>query len=335
MAFLQSDNKMYNILQREGKCLELFKKDYVSKLSMVQALGYAWDAVDQQLVRPQQRYMSAGTPWVHQRPSPHKHCALDHHIMFNVFGIIPPRCLECWKTVVSPRTFHELMLLEELQIKMDKASKCGIELRDYTPKHYGGYFYNCSLDDGRKTYKEVRDAVDEMISPEVSVILKRGCTEYEFLKGPSPYWHMTEKEEKMVQEIEAFVNVPRSNAPQPDLVKNHVKGTWFIWAHSNGDFTYMDYNGGKKLWPDYVKYHEGNLDDIKRDLAVARGVVKGELDEKIVDEFLVGTSEYAKEAGIDMGKLANALGANETNPLRSFTINEIPEEAKGDLDELT
>ena len=184
---------------------------------------------------------------------------------------------------------------------MDVPSKCGIEMRDYTPKHYGGYFYTHSLEEGRERYEQVRKGVDEAIDggKDLSVILKRGCTEYEMIKGPSVYWHNTAEESKMLELIDAFVDLSRSNNRQSEMVKNSVRLKWALWAHSNGDFTYKELNNGKALFPDYVKYHEGDIEDIKKDLESAQ------------EEMKLREINY-------MNKL-----------------KDVPEESKGEQDELT
>ena len=174
--------------------------------------------------------------------------------------------------------FASLMEMEEIQQQLPFACKCGMERRDYTPKHYGAYFYNTSLEEGVDKYHTVVDLVTKNMTngEEIAknVILKRGCTEYEFIKGPSPYWHMTDKEEEMYDMLTAYVENYRSNHRQPDLIKNFVRQEWLRWAHSNGDFSYLPWNGGVKLYPDYVTYHEGDVELIKKDLETALESVK-------------------------------------------------------------
>lgn len=340
MGFLDSNPKIYNKIElHPGGLLDKWQKDdWYQRLQPIEQMGYKWDPVDGRMKSYGKQFLSATTPWCHRKHKPSKHCGMDHNLLFNVFGIIHPRCIECWKTVVTPRTFHELLQLEKLEWELPFAAKCGMELRDYTPKFYGGYFYSDSIDEGIETTKIVRDAVAERISPEVAkdVILKRGCTEYEMIKGPSPFWHVTKDEEEFIKHFEAYVEVTRGGlVPQAEFLKKAIRLRWALWAHMNGDMTYTDYNGGKQLFPDYVRYDDKPLDAIKHDLAVSRAVAKEDIDAEVAHDFLVFAQEWADARGQEPAKLAAALGMNESNPLGLFRIKEnTPDETKGEHDEL-
>ena len=324
----------------DGELKQAKREDWISIFAPLQKAGFQWDAVDEILVRPgatMGRFISANTPWVHVKGSPHKNCNFDHSICFTHFGIIPPRCLECWKVTVTPKSYHEMTLLEEIERACPYSCKLGIELRQYVPKHYGGYFYNNSLDEGRECYEWVRKAVDEHIGKDNVVLLKRGCTEYEMLKGPSPFWHMSPEEEKKFELLQSFVKDDKANGAQPAMVQRHIRLRWAQWAHSNGDFSYVPYNGGQKLYPDYVKYHEGDINGIKQDLAIARAYAKGGISGQDTVEFQTLAQEYADAKKLPVTALIHTLGAHELNPLRGVTfekqLEEIPEENVGEQDQ--
>ena len=341
MSFLQSPEYIYNKMQLGGDVKRWSEEDWFSFFSRLQSMNFIWDGEDGRLRQKGWIGLTNHTPWIHAKSTPSKHCSLDHNIIFNNWNIIHPRCLECWKVVVSPKNFHELMLLEELQQKMDVDCKCGIELRDYTPRHYGGYFYNCSLDEGREKYKLVKDAVSEFVSPEcgATTILKRGCTEYEMKAGPSLYWNINRQQEKIIDIIESYVDVRRTMGEQSLMLKRNVRLKWVIWAHANGDMSYMDYNGGQKLYPGYVAYHEGDIADIKHDLAVARAQASAGIPLETSSKFIEVVRDFAKEYKIvNYGDLVRVLGSNYSDPLNNhFAMKkiEVAEEAKGDLDETT
>jgi hypothetical protein len=189
--------------------------------------------------------------------------------------------------------------MEEIQKQLPFACKCGVERREYTPRHYGAYFYNTSLEEGVDKYHTIVDLVKKNMNngEELAegIILKRGCTEYEMIKGPSPFWQMTEKEEEMYEMVSAYVEDYRSNARQPEMVKNFVRQEWIRWAHSHGDFSYLPWNGGVKLYPDYVTYHEGDVEDIKKDLEMAQESLKPQSAPEPV--------EYEKEVIGDLDEL--------------------------------
>ena len=254
------------------------------------------------------------TPWLHIKQANKKRCGLDSHVIFNYYGFIPKRCQECWKIVVAPRTLKELFALKAIEENLNLPAKCGIEVRDHTPRLYGGYFYTCSLEEGRDVYQVVRKAIDEGISPDVSVILKRGCTEMEMEVGPSPFWVVTEKNRELEEIIEERVeDYSISFGSPPDYMEAHIKKYWVNWAYSHGDETYLEYTDGQPLYPETVKYHEGNLDEIKTDLAAARmNLLHGADPEKIkTAQTIVEENNTPNRRRI----LGTALGYTEFSPL--------------------
>ena len=342
MGFGTSHPGIYNKMQFEGFARELEGEDYYTILAPLLQMNYRWDANKKYMKQMGEGYLSAETPWCHSKGTPFKHCNLDHQITFNTFNIIPPRCLNCWKVVVTPTTLVQLFELEQIELQMNVPSKCGIEMRDYTPKFYGGYFYNHSLDEGRERYEQVRKMVDSNMTngKDVSVILKRGCTEYEMIKGPSHAWHNTRQEEYMLEVIDAFVHCPRGQGEQSRIVKNHVKMKWFLWAHMNGDMSYKKLNGGKSLFPGYVKYHEGDIDLIKRDMTISLAAVKAKIKPRDTDDFLTIAEDFAEDREIkELGLLSHSLGADsfsKTNLIRATPLHKVvPEEIKGEEDGLT
>lgn len=342
--FLQSPNYIYKAMQVGGLIDRWCKEDYISMFSALEPQGYRWDPQTQRLRQMQAiSIVQTNTPWCHAKSTPEKHCSLDHNVTFANFGIIHPRCMECWKVCVTVPSFEELLKVEDLQHKMGYSSKCGMEMRDYTPKFWGAYWYTSSLDEGREMFFEVKAALKKYVSKKCAdgAILKRACTEFEMVKGPSPYWHNTPQEEKMLELIESLIDIPRSNHEQSDLAKNHTRLKWVLWAHMNNDMSYVKFNGGKKLFPGYVSYHEGAIEDIKHDLALAKGQARG-IKQAVGEEFLALADNFAEENDIQLtGDLIHVLGANASNPLelaRTTTKQlreETPDELKGEHDELT
>lgn len=210
--------------------------------------------------------MSIGfdTPWHHIYHAHELDCHLWHSIIFNVIYLrlhkryVPLPCQNCWKVVVRPKTLKQLFALEALQKRLHMPSKCGIEVRETVCGHYGGYFYNTDLESGVQCYMRVRNAVNEDsdLGPDVVVILKRACTEFEAEAGPSDQWENLITQEQV--EIEDLINrtfvrdiVQRS---QPDHVIDAVHQRWVEWACQNADMTYLEYTG-KPLFRPYVTYH--------------------------------------------------------------------------------
>ena len=262
------------------------------------------------------------TPWIHIKQACTKRCNLDTGVKFEKFGFIAPRCLQCWKVVVMPRTLKELFQLLALERSLNRPSKCGIELRNYTPRHYGGYFYNNSLEEGRECYTEVREAVSDAISPDVTVILKRGCTEFEMSKGNAALWSITPEELEMDTIIEdRFVNNTPLASKQPDMVEAYVHKEWMKWAFSNGDKTYLEYNGGVPMFPEYQNFHEHDIEDLKHDMALAQGMANG-INPEHTDEYRVITGNFLREKGLTGEAAGHMLGIMNKNYFEPVVLGE-------------
>ena len=201
------------------------------------------------------------TPWVYVCPSDQAHCDLYHRVFFDHLNHIHSFCRECWKVVVRPRNIIELFDLYELQKDIGTPCKCGKETRETTSSLYGGYFYNRGKKEGLEKYEEVRKLVNDQLSPETPVILKRACTEFEIgegSKGPSDKWpDITWKEREWELRIEAlFPRYGGIGGGQPIPVQAYVMREWIHYAHSKGDPTYKQLTGGTPLVPPYVTYHK-------------------------------------------------------------------------------
>jgi hypothetical protein len=326
--------RIYNKITWGGYAKDLVERDVISRLKNVESLGYKWDAQSVQLRQPINFHgLAEMSPWVHTDVQNDKRCGLDHHIIFNQFGIIPQKCMQCWKICCSIPDFDKLMKMKDMQKNNVEfcSSKCGIELRDYTPKHYGAYFYAGSFDEGRDFYKVLREMVNDEVGEDVGMILKRACTEFEMYKGPSPFWVLTPEEEDIISMIEHYVEMDSTNLKQPHILKENIMLKWFLWANSNDDFSYVPYNGGYTLFPDYIEYHEGNRDDIKKDMAVCRANAKHGVSVDTASELIALAVEFSEKNNIPRETFLN-MATDGSNTIR---LSDIPEELTGDHDELT
>lgn len=186
-------------------------------------------------------------------------CHRIHQYMFPKLGIIPILCHDCFKVVVKPKTVVQLFDLQKLQKKLNLPSKCGIELRGFVPSLYGGYFYNKGIEKGRECYKLIRKRVSERISPDIEVILKRGCTEFEMSHGPSDKWGIDINQKKLEDDFnKRYVEENDTTQIQTDDAINNIKISWILYAAQKHDMTYRELTGGEALVPEcnYVTYHE-------------------------------------------------------------------------------
>ena len=260
MAYLSSPPRIYNkALKWKGMAKEISDKDIITKLSVIEGPIYYWDANREILARHNHKYnMVHHTPWIHQKSSVYKRCGFDHNICFNYFGIIPHRCLECWKVVVFPRTLKELFELTEFQFGCGRPCKCGIDVRSYTSKLYSGYFYNNSVEEGMECYHWLRKEMTDLFDEDFLVIYKRGCTEFELTFGPSNQWVIPEGQLDLEAEIFKLFNryVTHNPPKQPSVMLPSIKLRWIQWAWQNADDTYKLYTNGEPLHrPPYTYQH--------------------------------------------------------------------------------
>jgi hypothetical protein len=222
--------------------------------------GYCLRLEDSKLV-PRLPAIGYDTPWVYVQSRPEARCDIYQKVFFGVLKHIHSYCRECWKVVVRPRNLVQLLDLYELQKELGVPCKCGMEIRDTVNGLYGGYFYNRGKEEGLERYKQVRELVDEWLSPETPVILKRYCTEYEIgpdSLGPSNQTKdITFEEREMEQEVEALFPRIGFGTLQPDWITKRVIRDWIHYAYKNGDMTYKEVTAGNPLFPPYVTYHEG------------------------------------------------------------------------------
>ena len=310
--------KIYSKMQVQGQMAKIAEQDVVALLAPITRHGFGWtkngvlESVSPRL------YEAFDTPWCHARHLPNKNCGLDHQILFNTWGIVHPRCMSCWKTCMGLKNFDELMTWRKVQLnEMDFAAKCGIELRDYTPRHYGAYHYANSIEEGREIYTQVLHLAKKYLSEETvaTIILKRACTEYELHKGPSATWHLTELDERIIKAVDCFVNYPITTTGQnKELAHPHVMMRWLCWAHANKDMSYLPYNNNTPLFPSLMTYHDGDIQNIKHDIGILTSEAKHKMTPELTDNFLEGVATFAKTNNIEMEYLGTALGYDSKSP---------------------
>ena len=210
-------------------------------------------------------------PWIYVKNHPDTRCFLWSEILFehfkNAMSNPPTGCQNCWKVVVKPRTLQELFLLEKAQRELDYPCKCGIEVRSYVHGHYGGYFYNRSLEEGLDKLDIVREKVHKDISPDIPVLLKRGCTEMEIFYGDADKWEITPDVQKWEDILFRYFDphTQDSKIDQLDIIQNYVHRRWIDYAYTQGDPTYKLFTNGKNLSIDYRTYERENYNGKRQD----------------------------------------------------------------------
>ncbi len=209
--------------------------------------------------------MSFDTPWHHIAHDAYFDCHKWHKIIFDYFSrnlpggksFVPSECQQCWKVVVRPKNLLGLFALMNFQLKLDRPSKCGIEVRPYVNGLYGGYFYNHSLEKAVECFGIVKDGIKDILhlGEETPVILKRACTEYEMKCGPSDKWTVTDEQIRIEALVDRWFDLSNIVRKQPEHAIANIHRKWIEWAYQNGDMTYLNFTGGEPLYNPVVTYH--------------------------------------------------------------------------------
>lgn len=211
--------------------------------------------------------VSPESPWIHVKADETKDCSFNLGVLFTYYRVIPQGCMKCWKIVIRPKTLNQLLALLDVQTELGMYSKCGLETRPSVEAQYGGYFYFRTKEDGQNAYKDIRKLIDERLSPDVKMILKRGCTEMEHFYGDSEKWELLPEmanplypklTNRQVEDIaqSIFERVPVSDDNQPEWIKANIIATWIEHAARSGDHTYKKFTGNQPFSPPYRQYQE-------------------------------------------------------------------------------
>jgi len=208
-------------------------------------------------------FMAFDTPWHHVYHADDLDCHTWHKILFDTIFMrlgkkcAPSKCHGCWKVVIRPKNLKQLFALLNLQMRMGRPSKCGIEVRPTVNGLYGGYFYNHGIEAGLECYEAVRKEVDidPELGPDVSVILKRACTEFELYCGPSDEWEVNQEQAQIEQLVNKWFVRDIVQRTQPNHALATVHRKWIEWAYQNADQTYLEYTNGIPVFPKVVSYH--------------------------------------------------------------------------------
>lgn len=197
--------------------------------------------------------------WLFHLPIPDARpsCRFLFDFLFDVVyarAAIPMGCRDCYKVKVCPPDFKGLLALRQLSRGVACNSKCGPELTHYYSQDlYGGFFYCHGLDQARAIHRQVRAAVDAdpALGSGVAMRIKRGCTLYEFHRGPSDRWTFDAAQAELeARLLERFV-LPRKAKEDTEFV---TLMRWVEAAHSVGDNSYLEYTRGRPLYPATVSY---------------------------------------------------------------------------------
>ena len=198
------------------------------------------------------------SPWVVNQVDTERNCEL-WTIWFNRYRFIPAGCRQCWKVTYSPKSLKEVYQVLELQDEekgLGLPAKAGMENRAWTGNQggYSAFWYlplGCGLHRARGLHTRIKSELTKLIKYSPDLILKRGCTEFERLMGPSDTWDQVATEQGWDEREKILASVFRIDPPvQPSkMLTINTKLRMIYYAHEHGDVTYKEFVGSEQLPP--------------------------------------------------------------------------------------
>ncbi|KKM14979.1 hypothetical protein LCGC14_1700660 [marine sediment metagenome] len=194
-----------------------------------------------------------GGPWVYARYTDHN-CIFWKNFVFTLVvpqlpkkkRFIPQECMGCYKVVVRPETYKELLLLKDVLYDMNLPGKVGIEVRAEVDALYGGYWYCDGIEEGFDRLGQIRFALS---GTKMEAFLKRACTEYEREFGPSDKWKIVPGQKAIEDKVVKMVEIDNTKKSQTIVDVENIMEDWRKFAKACGPNYKASHN--------YVTYEEG------------------------------------------------------------------------------
>lgn len=196
--------------------------------------------------------------WMRESRDASRHCQFYLGVVFRHLydkAQVPAGCATCFKVKAVPRSVRELMALREVAKRLPYTYKVGIDESPYASGVYAGYFYIHGLDAARAAHAQIRDAVNEhpQMGADVDVFIKRGCTDYEVHCGPSDRFTIDPALASVERALLARIEIP-PRVPPSKIEMMRTFARWIDVAFRIGDDSYLDFTGGRRLYPAVVRY---------------------------------------------------------------------------------
>jgi len=178
-----------------------------------------------------------------------------HFEIFNTFNVIPKFCFECYKIQINLKNVLELFKLyivfDKIKLKKNNQRKCMIETRPKVEGNYKGLIYCSGLSEAQNIIKYLLPITKKTISDNLSMFIKRGCTEfavsyprYKEIDNSMKYNEDWIKKEKIIDE-------KNKNKNSNNLLKETLTGlsitdslimqNWLSFAKSINDESYKKF----------------------------------------------------------------------------------------------
>lgn len=243
-----------------------FDEAKISNINEILSSGYRIDETGQ--MRPSRQGGSFTTPWVFHGQCIPTNCGIWNAIYFRRFKLIPKYCrTKCHKVVASARNMKELMQINDLMAYLVQvhniSGKCGCDRRTYTFGAWKAFWYFQSLQSGLEGLDIIREEIARNISPEIKVILKKGCTEFENPRmgglSADKWGESTEADLELEHRLNSMFFLGEDRYIQPDWLKQKIMLTWFAYAYGMGDITVNEY-----VTPDFFGVHTITLEKVPK-----------------------------------------------------------------------
>jgi len=235
---------------------QLGRENLIKKLGPMFNNGRLAISADTGKIMLGERALYLKSPWLSSGILPWRKCDLWLNMMnSNCLHFIPQECRSCWKVVVRPKTLKQLFQLYNYQQNAGVECKCGIEVRSYVRGNYGGYFYTSSYQECGERYLQVREAMDK-IDPDILVIMKRSCTEYEQAFGSSIDYIRPVDADQWENLMLEWIDYKHGGTAEPAYFKANIKQRWIEFAWERDDPTVDEFIGSRQLFPPVHTYHE-------------------------------------------------------------------------------
>jgi len=241
----------------------LRNQNFILRFSPMFNSGFFKFSSDTDKVVMPQRFTYLKLPWLLSNMKPGRRCGLWLEMMsLKCLGFIPKECRKCWKVVARPQTLEQLFKVYNYQQQSGYECKCGIEVRSYVRGNYGAYFYTDSYEECGERYIKVRAELDK-IGPDIPVIMKRSCTEYERDFGPSNEYKHPPDADYWEEQLYKYLDWPVSKEKLPTPMIIEVKQKWIDFAWERDDFTVDMFTNSKPLHPPVYTYHDQYMKEVK------------------------------------------------------------------------
>lgn len=212
-----------------------------------------WQIRDDGKIIPAKRVLAPDKPFRSANLIEHGYeCSWEMDILFEVvyqMRSVPIRCLSCYKVLLKPTTLADVLRIEAFQQAGGFPCKVGMEIRATVKRPWGAYWYCDTVEEGRDRYRYVKEWAEENLNNDWSILLKRGCTEYEQSCGRSDRWQQGPTQRATEDAInEAVIREPLT-ADQPQVIVDQLHIQWENWD---------------KIMQPYVTYHEEKKEVVRR-----------------------------------------------------------------------